>query len=295
MSREGLASMQPERWHLASPCGGRPRTSTRWIIATEQHTASGLAPSGTRGIFRCTLTGKQLWPQSGRGFCPDVPPPPPPPPPSPNHVQVQSPEWRDGAVGLQCVCSRRCAWARGRQFPHASHVGNRASGCFPLASTNPIFMEPVVPQRCSRVVGRCEIAAPFHCHLKSPRRCRRRFGPWEGSWRSCRPSARLIQTLCVIWPVSFAAKDWLPWKNKSAGRLWARWNGTAYRAGLRWGAMEPEWSRDRLVPECRDGSQRKWDVAEQAHGRVPARKDRGGLCRETDGEIGKKEKKLKLR
>lgn len=51
-----------------------------------------------------------------------------------HHHHVQRPEWRDSAVGL--VGSRRCAWIR--QFPRASYLGNRASGCFPLASTNPI-------------------------------------------------------------------------------------------------------------------------------------------------------------
>lgn len=102
------------------------------------HTASGLAPLARGGVFPCTLTGTQLWPQcgcglwSGRGvaaaaaLCATIT----------ITITITSSVQNGETAQWGLQCSRRCAWIR--QFPRASYLRNRASGCFPLASTNPI-------------------------------------------------------------------------------------------------------------------------------------------------------------
>jgi len=108
-------------------------SSTCRIIATStpHSLRAGLSGMARRESFRSTLVGKQLWRHcgyglwSGHGVAPPSPPPSPPPP------EPRMERRRSGA------CSRQCAWAR--QFPHASYLRNRASGCSPLCKHKPYF------------------------------------------------------------------------------------------------------------------------------------------------------------
>lgn len=209
------------------------------------HTASGLAPLARGGVSPCTLTGKQLWPQCGCGLwsgrdvaaaaalCATI------------TITITSSVQNGETAQWGLQCSRRCAWIR--QFPRASYTVSRESG---LRVFPPCKHQPYFQPWWSRAV------AEVPSSLLKMARSVASLGRAVGLLRY----AIYLVTVCPPPrdPAAVASGQcWGDWSWLAAQKCWTI-VGTPERdrAGLRWGAMESLWSRNRLVPECRDGSQR---------------------------------------